>query len=104
MCTHKNCLDEAILMETHNIRVVALLLTLIIPNCPCFEHLFMGPKVFEPLKFCCIMIWKVCKFTISRSMAGYTFQNWSTNVTRENSFWPAGYAKNALKHLNTNFR
>ena len=35
--------------------VLALLLTLISSNYPCFEHHFMDPKVFEPLKVDCIM-------------------------------------------------
>ena len=31
----------------------ALSLTLISSNYPCLEHLFLVPKVFEPLKFGC---------------------------------------------------
>ena len=34
---------------------LALLSTLIGWNHPCFELIFMVPKVFEPLKFDCIM-------------------------------------------------
>ena len=33
---------------------LALLSTLIGSNYPCLELIFMGPKVFEPLKFDCI--------------------------------------------------
>ena len=33
---------------------LALWLTLISSNFPCLEHIFMVPKVFEPLKFYCI--------------------------------------------------
>ena len=32
---------------------LALSLTFIRSNHPCPEHIFMVPKVFEPLKFCC---------------------------------------------------
>ena len=35
-------------------RDLALLLTLISSNYPCLEHIFMVPKVFEPLTFDCI--------------------------------------------------
>ena len=34
---------------------LALWLTLISSNYPCLELIFMVPKVFEPLKFDCIM-------------------------------------------------
>ena len=34
---------------------LALLLTLVGSNYPCLELIFMVPKVFEPLKFDCIM-------------------------------------------------
>ena len=33
---------------------LALLLTHISSNYPCLEHIFMVPKVFEPLEFYCI--------------------------------------------------
>ena len=33
---------------------LALGLTLTSSNCPCLEHTFIVPKVFEPLKFYCI--------------------------------------------------
>ena len=33
----------------------ALLLTLNSSNYPCLEHIFIGPNVFEPLKFDCII-------------------------------------------------
>ena len=33
---------------------LALRLTFIRSNYPCLEHIFMAPKVFEPLKFYCI--------------------------------------------------
>ena len=36
--------------------VMALCFTLISSNYPCLEHLFMVPKVFEPLKFDCTTI------------------------------------------------
>ena len=32
----------------------ALCLTFISSNYPCLEHVFMVPKVFEPLKFYCM--------------------------------------------------
>ena len=35
---------------------LALKLTLISSNYPCLEHIFMVPKVFEPLKFYCITL------------------------------------------------
>ena len=35
---------------------LAQLVTLISSNYPCLEHIFMVPKVFEPLKFYCIKI------------------------------------------------
>ena len=35
---------------------LALELTLISSNYPCFEHILMVPKVFEPLKFYCIRL------------------------------------------------
>ena len=35
---------------------LALCLTLISSNYPCLEHLFMVPKVFEPLKLNCSLI------------------------------------------------
>ena len=35
---------------------LALLSTLIGSNYPCLELIFMVPKVFEPLKFDCILI------------------------------------------------
>ena len=35
---------------------VALWLTLISSNYPCLEHIFMVPKVCEPLKFYCISL------------------------------------------------
>ena len=34
--------------------VLALCLTLLSSNYPCLEHIFMVPKVFEPLRFHCI--------------------------------------------------
>ena len=34
--------------------VLVLCLTLISSNYPCLEHIFIVPKVFEPLKFDCI--------------------------------------------------
>ena len=37
---------------------LALLSTLIGSNNPCLELIFMVPKVFEPLKFYCICLWK----------------------------------------------
>ena len=57
-------------MSTHNIPLcyrkskiypfmppdLALLLTHISSNYPCLEPVFMVPKVFEPLKFCCIIL------------------------------------------------
>ena len=56
-------------MRTHNIPscyrkseilimhpALALLSTLIGSNYPCLELIFMVPKVFEPLKFDCILI------------------------------------------------
>ena len=36
---------------------LALGLTLISSNYPCLEHIFMVPKVFEPLKFYCTFIY-----------------------------------------------
>ena len=38
----------------------ALWLTLISSNCSCLEHIFMIPKVFEQLKFYCI----ICKIIL----------------------------------------
>ena len=38
---------------------LALLSTLIGSNYPCLELIFMVPKVFEPLKFYCIML-RIC--------------------------------------------
>ena len=35
---------------------LVLRLTLISSNYPCVEHIFMVPKVFEPLKFYCIWL------------------------------------------------
>ena len=35
---------------------LALFLTLIDSNYPCLELIFMGPKVFEPLKFDCMSL------------------------------------------------
>ena len=35
---------------------LALCLTLIRSNYPCLEHIFMVPKVFEPMKFYCISV------------------------------------------------
>ena len=35
---------------------LALSSTLIGSNYPCLEHIFMVPKVFEPLKFDCIFL------------------------------------------------
>ena len=57
-------------MRTHNISLVkdnrkdisillpdlALRLTLTSSNYPCFEHIFLVPKVFEPWKFDCIFL------------------------------------------------
>ena len=40
-------------------------LTLISSNYPCFEHNFMGPKEFEPLKLYCISDLKVYVFLLS---------------------------------------
>ena len=45
---------EDILIMTPDL---ALLLTLISSNYPCLEHIFIVPKVFEPLKFYCICIY-----------------------------------------------
>ena len=64
--SHKNRLHETILMRTHNIPScyrkskiypyyaswAGLWLTLISSSSACLEHIFMVPKVFEPLKFC----------------------------------------------------
>ena len=48
---------------------LALKLTLIRSNCLCLEHIFMGLKVFEPLKFYCR--WK--KYTgVYRILIDYT--------------------------------
>ena len=72
MSTHKNLLDEAILMRTHKylhlkenrediptlLPDLALLLTHISSNYPRLEHIFMVPKVFEPLKFYCIQFFR----------------------------------------------
>ena len=60
-------------MSTHNIPTylknrkyicimppdLALLLTLISSNYLCLEHIFMVPKVFEPLKFYCSLKEKI---------------------------------------------
>ena len=68
VCTHKIRLNEAILMRTHKIPSyyekskytlimppdLALWLTFVSSNYPSLEHIFVVPKVFEPLKFLCI--------------------------------------------------
>ena len=53
--------------DTPNIPTgLALLSTLIGSNNPCLELIFMVPKVFEPLKFYCILC---ILFTLQRSLS-----------------------------------
>ena len=82
VCTHQNCLNEAILMRTHNIPSCqrkskrytyfasrpGAMLTLSSSNYPCLEHVFMVPKMFEPLKFDCSRKYVDClKFIMCKS-------------------------------------
>ena len=52
---------------------LALYLTLISSNFPCLEHIFMIPKVFEPLNFYCSYIAKTPAHYIYRSYATGSF-------------------------------
>ena len=47
---------------------LALRLTLNAANYPCLEHIFMVPKVFEPLKFYCITLFYQSNDIISNPM------------------------------------
>ena len=49
------------LEKLKEIILLALWLTLISSNYPCLKHLFMVPKVFEPLKFDCNLILTIIK-------------------------------------------
>ena len=48
---------------------LALLSTLIGSNYPCLELIFMVPKVFEPLKFNCIIFDHMVKMTAELVLA-----------------------------------
>ena len=77
VCTHKDRLDEAILMRTHNTHVLLFWRkskrwpyyaswpgSIINPhrlNYPCLEQIFIVPKVFEPSKLDCILQRNSCK-------------------------------------------
>ena len=58
---------------------LALWLTLISSNYPCLEHIFMGPKLFEPLKFYCILK----HFTVK--IAGIPSNPWTSFMVRHYS-------------------
>ena len=63
MCTHLKCHDEAILKKTHNIPYVKKITKKISLLCLLTEHVYMVPKVFEPLKFDCF-----CKIILYSSL------------------------------------
>ena len=81
---------------------LALRLTLISSNYSCLEHIFMVPKVFEPLKFYCILVvicssgtfkdcWDGCyselySGNISVTFSGLACQPWTANTPHEHVY------------------
>ena len=68
---------------------LALCLKLISSHYPCLEHLFMVPKVFEPLKLYCSMLLLVIQGSLTKTWDMHVCQEETNSDTTEAIFYTA---------------